>query len=786
MKILSQGGYIVGKMATLLFPDGIEIEGNTRECIQQTNELMKKENVVLFEPAFVSGQKLIRVDILEKKGKLIHLIEVKAKSHNTEDDPSKQKSKLKKYIEDVAYQYLILKESFPDHSIKASLLMPDKSKRTGIEELAGWFSIRKNEKKNDQELEELPAQQRPVFNKPEVVFKYENNPERVTFINQLNQEGILEYMEVTADVEAIQSDILQRANQFIRILNEGISASDFELSKKCKACEFNTPDAAKNGFQECWEGNAYLDHHIFDLYYGGSIGHHTKGFYLDELIANRKVSLFDIELERLRNSKGEISTRGKRQILQIQNTKNNAEWKSPELNSIVSTLRYPLYFIDFETYTGALPYHKGMRPYEVIAFQWSCHTINQPGDTPVPVFSFMGSPAEHPRQIDCYITHTNEKTHEIIRNNLKFSAMYSGAIEGIGPRYCPSIEDKIVRFADKNSHQIFVEPEGLLTHELYPNGVSTSLPYAVQVELIRSMKGFENAHLTRPGYAIEYDFFDPRDLKPTLELKHLKNLFFAGQINGTTGYEEAAAQGLIAGINAAARACDLETYAPLRDEAYIGVLIDDLITSGTKEPYRMFTSRAEYRLTLREDNADFRLTPKGRELGLIDDERFSRFNQKMENISQETQRLKTKFVQPNTPQSLEIDAVCSNPIVREYALIDLLKRPELSYSSLMNLEGMGPGISDQEAAEQIEISVRYAGYIDRQAIEIERHRQHETTLIPDNFNYAEVKSLSNEVRQKLEKIRPTTLGEASRISGITPAAISILLISIKKNRVLVI
>jgi len=383
MKILSQGGYIVGKMATLLFSDGIEIEGNTQECIQQTNELMKKENVVLFEPAFVSGQKLIRVDILEKKGDVIHLIEVKAKSHNTEDDSSKQTAIPKKYIEDVAFQYLVLNESFPHHSIKASLLMPDKSKRTGIEELAGWFSIRKKEKHTDEELEELPAQQRPVFNKPDVVFKYENNPYRENFISQLNQESILEYMDVTANVEAIQSDILQRANQFIRILNEEISASDFELSKKCKACEFNTPDAAKNGFQECWEGNAYLDHHIFDLYYGGSIGHHTKGFYLDELIANRKVSLFDIDLERLRNANGKKSTRGERQIIQIQNTKNNAEWKSPELNSIVSTLRYPLHFIDFETYTGAIPFHKGMRPYEVIAFQWSCHTINNPGDTPV-------------------------------------------------------------------------------------------------------------------------------------------------------------------------------------------------------------------------------------------------------------------------------------------------------------------------------------------------------------------------------------------------------------------
>lgn len=383
MKILSQGGYIVGKMATLLFPNGIEIEGNTQKCILQTNESMKKENVTLFEPAFVSGQKLIRVDILEKKGGVIHLIEVKAKSHNTEDDLSKQKAKLKKYIEDVAYQYLVLKESFPDHSIKASLLMPDKSKRTSIDELAGWFSIRKKEKHTDEELEELPAQQKPVFNKPEVIFKYENNPDREYFINKLIQEGILEYMEVTANVEAIQSEILQRANQFIRIMNEGISASDCELSKKCKNCEFNTPDAAKNGFQECWEGNAYLDHHIFDLYYGGSIGHHTKGFYLDELIAKRKVSLFDIEQERLRNSKGEISKRGNRQIIQIQNTKKNTEWKSPELNSIISTLCYPLHFIDFETYTGAIPYHKGMRPYEVIAFQWSCHTIHKPGDTPI-------------------------------------------------------------------------------------------------------------------------------------------------------------------------------------------------------------------------------------------------------------------------------------------------------------------------------------------------------------------------------------------------------------------
>ncbi len=409
----------------------------------------------------------------------------------------------------------------------------------------------------------------------------------------------------------------------------------------------------------------------------------------------------------------------------------------------------------------------------------------QPGDTPVPVFSFMGNAAEHPRQIHCYITHTNEKTHEIIRNNLKLSAMYSGAIEGIGPRYCPSIEDKIVRFADRMSHQIFVEPEGLLTHELYPNGLSTSLPYSVQVELIRSMAGFENAHLTRPGYAIEYDFFDPRDLKPTLELKPLPNLFFAGQINGTTGYEEAAAQGLIAGINAAAKACGLKEYAPRRDEAYIGVLIDDLITSGTKEPYRMFTSRAEYRLILREDNADFRLTAKGRELGVVDDERFERFSRKMEAVQAETHRLQTQFIQPNTPQSQVIDALCQNNISHEYALIEILKRPELSYSSLMAIEGIGPGLVeiDKEAAEQVEISAKYKGYIERQALEIERHLEHETTQIPEDFDYTEVKSLSTEVRQKLLKIKPSTLGEASRISGVTTAAISILLINIKKHRI---
>jgi tRNA uridine 5-carboxymethylaminomethyl modification enzyme len=358
--------------------------------------------------------------------------------------------------------------------------------------------------------------------------------------------------------------------------------------------------------------------------------------------------------------------------------------------------------------------------------------------------------------------------------------MYSGAIEGIGPRYCPSIEDKIVRFSDKLSHQIFVEPEGLLTHELYPNGVSTSLPFHVQVEIIRSMKGFENAHLTRAGYAIEYDFFDPRDLKPTLEVKPLSGLFFAGQINGTTGYEEAAAQGLIAGINAAAKACDLETFSPLRNEAYIGVLIDDLITSGTKEPYRMFTSRAEYRLILREDNADFRLTPKGRTLGLVDDERFRRFTEKQEATERELHRLKTQFVQPNTPQSLAIDAVCANPIAREYPLIDLLKRPELSYESLMAIEGIGPGLSDQEAFQQVEISVKYAGYIERQTLEIERHRAHETTQIPASFNYENVKGLSAEVKQKLIRTRPTSIGEASRISGVTPAAISILLVYLRR------
>lgn len=405
----------------------------------------------------------------------------------------------------------------------------------------------------------------------------------------------------------------------------------------------------------------------------------------------------------------------------------------------------------------------------------------QPGDDPVPVFSFMGRASDHPRQISCYITYTNEKTHDIIRNNLKLSAMYSGAIEGVGPRYCPSIEDKITRFADKNSHQIFVEPEGLLTHELYPNGISTSLPYEVQIDFVRSMTGFANAHITRPGYAIEYDYFDPRDLKPTLEVKLMPNLFFAGQINGTTGYEEAAAQGLIAGLNAAGLALELDTWSPRRDEAYIGVLIDDLITCGTIEPYRMFTSRAEHRLILREDNADARLTAKGRELGIVDDERFNRLNEKLEAVEAETTRLKKIWIQPQSDAAKSVNKVSNDPLTREYSAMDLLKRPEFDYAMLTQIESIGPGITDSEAAEQIQILAKYDGYIQRQKLEIERQRAHETSLIPDSFDYMDVKGLSNEVRQKLMNTNPTTIGEASRIPGMTPAAISILLVSLKKS-----
>ncbi len=409
----------------------------------------------------------------------------------------------------------------------------------------------------------------------------------------------------------------------------------------------------------------------------------------------------------------------------------------------------------------------------------------QPGDDPRPVFSFMGSVEDHPRQVSCHITHTNEQTHDIIRAGLDRSPMYSGVIEGVGPRYCPSIEDKVMRFADKNSHQIFVEPEGLTTNEVYPNGISTSLPFDVQYELVRSMKGFENVSITRPGYAIEYDYFDPRDLRPSLETKHLPGLYFAGQINGTTGYEEAAAQGLVAGLNAARQSQDLEAWSPRRDEAYIGVLIDDLSTRGTQEPYRMFTSRAEYRLLLREDNADLRLTPVAREMGLIDDERWQAFEQKREAIEQESQRLRDICLRPSELSEAESKAVFGQSLNKEARLSELLKRPDVTYASLMTLSvarpSAGQAVNDPVVAEQVEIQIKYAGYIVRQREEIERHQRQEGMPLPDDMDYSQVRGLSNEVCQKLEDSRPTTIGQASRISGVTPAAISLLLVHMKKR-----
>jgi len=403
----------------------------------------------------------------------------------------------------------------------------------------------------------------------------------------------------------------------------------------------------------------------------------------------------------------------------------------------------------------------------------------QPGDDPAPVFSFMGDATMHPRQVPCWITHTNERTHAIIRAGLDRSPMYSGVIKGVGPRYCPSIEDKVVRFAQRDSHQIFLEPEGLTTREVYPNGISTSLPFDVQLELVRSMRGCENAHILRPGYAIEYDYFDPRALKASLETKAIRGLFFAGQINGTTGYEEAAAQGLLAGINAALHVRAEGGWCPRRDQAYLGVLVDDLITRGVSEPYRMFTSRAEYRLQLREDNADLRLTDHGRRLGLVDDARWNAFSRKRDAIALEIERLRTTYVNPNVVAQHDAERVLGQPMEREYALTDLLRRPEVTYASLLTLPGAGSPVADPQVALQVEIATKYAGYIDRQHDEIARHLTMESAQLPANLDYRSVRGLSAEVQQKLNLHKPETIGQAARISGITPAAISLLLVHLK-------
>ena len=408
----------------------------------------------------------------------------------------------------------------------------------------------------------------------------------------------------------------------------------------------------------------------------------------------------------------------------------------------------------------------------------------QPGDTPTPVFSYMGKRSDHPPQVQCHITRTNSRTHAIIAESLDRSPMYSGKIDGIGPRYCPSIEDKVVRFAAKESHQIFVEPEGLHSHEVYPNGISTSLPFDVQYALVRSIEGFEQAHITRPGYAIEYDFFDPRDLQPTLETNSIEGLFFAGQINGTTGYEEAAAQGLVAGINAARQTKGEEPWYPRRDQAYIGVLIDDLISRGTDEPYRMFTSRAEYRLILREDNADLRLTSIGREIGLIDDTRWKTFALKRETMEREQQRLRLTRLPAVVGEHSKAKQILGESLTRNYTLEELLRRPDVHYRDLMKLPRAGPGVADEQVAEQIEIQAKYSGYIARQEDEIQKSQRYEATRLPADIDYAQVRGLSAEVSQKLARVRPVTIGQAARVAGVTPAAVSILLVYLKKRRLL--